>query len=189
LFPLDEVASAIGGGYVGLNKYAQASNYGMYCDVNPQSDDSSTMVQSPVYHTQPDIVDVHLYPQVTGTGTTDTYVQSEAEQDFTELTNFLRLTSLQSALIMIGETHSGTQYHGNSGTAPCAGNPDSAANSTVAGFKLSQLAQPPYYSLVFRPWMELAAPTGLCYPYNGGLHNSYQNVNFNNNGPYTPAQQ
>ncbi len=103
-----------------------------------------------------------------------------AALDFSDLTHFLALLNLQSAQVIIGETHRGTPYHGYAGSSRCAIYADSAANDTVAGFNSSQLAG---HSVVFRPWMQLQDPSGQCFPYP-----TYQNINLNNAGPYTPTQ-
>ncbi len=177
LFSLDSIASAIGGGYVGINPDATTQNL-LYCGGNEVQ---NFMLPSPISNTQPAIVDVHAYPHVLGAGTSDTQVQQVATVDFGDLPHFLQLVNLQSALVVIGETHRGTPYQGYQGTSPCATAPNSAATSTVAGFNASALAG---YSVVFRPWMEIEDPTGVCYPYP-----NYQNVNFNGTGPYTPTKQ
>ena len=91
-----------------------------------------------------------------------------------------------SALVMIGETHVGppvmvtTTLGTKSIQCLEALFPGTVAASTVPGFNDSQLAG---YSVVFRPWMELEDPQGVCYPYP-----TYQNVNLNWGGPYAPTR-
>jgi hypothetical protein len=177
-FTLGGLASAIGAGYVGKPIDAVAV-HGLWCGgVSTQS-----MFQSPIYNTQPNIVDVHMYPHVAGAGASDTQVQQVATLDFSDLTHFLAVVNLQSALVIIGETHSGTPYSGSAFGSPCVGLlfPVSAPSDTVAGYNASQLAG---HSVVFRPWMELEDPSGGCYAYP-----TYQNVNLNGSGPYTPTLQ
>lgn len=137
------------------------------------------MIQAPFYHSQPNLVDAHIYPQLVGTGTGDTMVQQVAQLDYSDLNHFVGLVN-PSALVMIGETHNGTQYDGMLYNGqPCAIYPNDAATNNVAGFNSSTLAG---HSIVFRPWMELEDPSGECYPYP-----TYQNVNLNWTGPYTPT--
>ena len=113
-----------------------------------------------------------------GTGTGDTQIQQVAQLDYSDLNHFVGVVN-PSAIVVIGETHNGTQYHGTVNGAPCAIYPDNAATSNVAGYNSSQLAG---HTVIFRPWMELEDPSGECYPYP-----TYQNVNLNWGGPYTPT--
>jgi hypothetical protein len=142
----------------------------------------TTMLLAPIYHTQPDIIDSHMYPHVENAGPGDTQVQQIAALDFSDLAHFLGVVN-PSALVMIGETHVGPPVMGvGTGGTQCLGTlyPSTAAASTVVGFNQSQLAG---HSIVFRPWMELQDPSGVCYPYP-----AYQNVNLNWGGPYTPTR-
>jgi hypothetical protein len=180
-FNLGGIASAFGGGYIGHPDDATAVN-NLWCG----GSGTTTMLKVPLAHSQPNIVDVHLYPHVEGAGPGDTQVQQVAALDFSDLTHFLGLIypSGPTPMVMIGETHVGTLLP--NGTAkdgsPCPANnyPQYAAASAVAGFNQSQLAG---YSIVFRPWMELQDDQGTCYPYP-----AYQNVNFGGGGPYAPTQ-
>ena len=65
-------------------------------------------------------------------------------------------------------------------------NATDAANNNVAGFNQSALAS---YTVTFRPFMELADASGGCFAYGGGpsSRTTYQNVNYNGQGPYTPT--
>jgi hypothetical protein len=173
-FSLDSIASAYGGGWIGRNGDA-VPNQGLWCG----GTDMGSMYQVPFYEGQPDMLDSHMYPSVVGTGTGDTQIEQVAALDFSDLAHLVALLNFQSDVIMIGETHNGSQYDGTmyDGTS-CALNPNSAAESTVQGFNQSQLAG---QTIVFRPWMELADPSGECYPYP-----DYQNVNYDWGGPYTP---
>jgi hypothetical protein len=190
---LNAVGSAFGGGLIGVSNATASS--GLWCGGMV-----SGMLQVPIYHTQPDIVDVHMYPHVAGAGSGDTQVQQVATLDFNDLTHFLPLVypNGPTPLFMIGETHSGTpvlqtdvSYQGSEVVCPYApaflngqtdtsAYPATAAASEVAGFNQSSLAG---YNVIFRPWMELQDATGQCYPYS-----TYQNVNLNWDGPYAPSQ-
>jgi hypothetical protein len=180
----DPLAAAIWGyrgGWIGVPIGASASN-GLYCGGSL----GLPMQQSPFARAAPDIIDAHVYPAVNGAGVGEsgTEVQNEASLDFTDIENFVAAQNLQPApLVMVGETHQGTPSHAYTYGAPCAMHPDSAPANTVAGFQQSTLASAP---IVFRPWMELWNDTGACYAYNGGGHNSYQNLNFSGTGPYLP---
>lgn len=162
-FNLDGVASAFAGGYVGKPDVVVPSS-NLWCG----GTDTSTMLLSPISHTQPNIVDAHIYPHVEGAGSGDTKVQQVATLDFSDLTHFLSLVypSGPTPTIMIGETHMGTPLMGgfdSTGRTPCPSNnyPQYAAASTVAGFNQSQLAG---YSIIFRPWMQLEDPRGRATP-------------------------
>jgi hypothetical protein len=69
MFITDEVAAAIGGGYVGLPTGASAHN-GIWCSAGAGL---SGMMPSPIGNTLPNLVDIHAYPQVAG-GPNDTMV-------------------------------------------------------------------------------------------------------------------
>jgi hypothetical protein len=179
MFNLDEIQSAIAGWYVGLNGDATLSD-GLWCGGVSYVNDM--ILSQATGDALPGIVDLHAYPQTVG-GTLDTQIQQAANWDFFDLNHFQQLFGMQSALVMIGETHSPSQYPGYSGTLPCAIYPNSAASSTVAGFN-ANAALFSGTSVVFRPWMELEDPAGECFPYI-----TYQNFNPNGSGPYTPTVQ
>ncbi len=139
-----------------------------------------SMLPSPIGHSLPDIVDDHVYPG-SDAGTTDAYVQQVAGLDYSDLEHFFPLLGLsfQSTALVIGETYSAAW---TSSCSPVPFNWSSAFPAeNVSGFNVSSLAGNP---IVFRPWLELEDPTGVCYPYP-----SYQNINGLGGGPYTPTQQ
>ena len=152
------------------------------------------MQKSPIYNTQPTIVDSHMYPHIVypddeagkAAARIDTHVQQVAKLDYGDLQHFLAVWywNLPSPEVIIGETHQGTAS--TDIADGCYVYPTTAATDNVAGFNQSPLAGS---SVVFRPWMELQNPTGLCYPYNPCGQSSSQNVNYNGNGPYTPTRQ
>ncbi|MBZ5626352.1 MAG: discoidin domain-containing protein [Acidobacteriia bacterium] len=183
---LDAILAAIGGGVIGLNNDHTTSN-GLYCGGT-----TNTMLPSPMYNpTQPSIVDSHMYPHVdAGPGASEDYqitldpqIPTLAQLDYSDLQHFVA-KYFPSAQVIIGETHPGTPYYDTVDKCNPFGNPGGAPN--VVGFNASLLAG---YYVVFRPWMEVLGPTGKCFPYNGGGATSYQNVNYNWNGPYAPTQQ
>ncbi len=181
--PLDALAAAIygyQGGYIGAPLGATPTNF-LYCygTLDPNS-----MQQSPFSEAPPDIVDAHIYSGISEGGD----VVGNAEIDFGDLANFLSLQNLQPApLVIIGETWQGTPSHAYNYGAPCALVSDSAPADNITGFHYSGF--PTVIPIVFRPWMELWNDTGACYAYNGGGHNSYQNLNYSGTGPYVPALQ
>jgi hypothetical protein len=191
-FGVDEVAAAIGGyssiGVPGNTNPPQGASTGyLYC-----GGDTSNMVAGiPMYHPQPTIVDVHVYPCVAGSPicpSTDSaaQVQNEAQIDFHDLGHFWPLLGLPSTTpLVVGETHSNT----NSGTGQtCEGAPSDAPGLTVAGYKQSSFPASGL-SIVFRPWMELQSPSGDCFTYLQNGHPDNQSVNKNGAGPYAPTQQ
>jgi hypothetical protein len=179
--PLDALAAAIWGygqGLIGAPLGAAAEN-SLYCGGTLST---STMQQSPfVTALAPDIVDAHIYPGISE----GTDVVGNAEIDYADLAKFLSLQNLQPApLVMIGETWQGTPSHAYNYGASCALISDLAPADNIIGFHDGGSV---INLIVFRPWMELWNDTGACYAYNGGLHNSYQNLNFSGTGPYVPA--
>lgn len=56
------------------------------------------IAQSPIYSTQPDIIDIHMHPSVAGTTNTDAMIQQAAALDYGDVPHFLTLASLTSAL-------------------------------------------------------------------------------------------
>jgi len=179
-FETDSISQGVNGGIVGVNPDYSATD-ALVC-----ANDTSTtgMLQSPIYHTQPDVVDVHVYPQVDkASSDTDAQIQQVASLDFGDLPHFLGLANLQSATIVIGETYAGTIY---SGSNCWSGKPTAAPTDVVVGFNQSGLAT---YTVTVRPWMELEDPGGVCFPYGSGPSSpsNYQNVNYNGQGPYTPT--
>jgi hypothetical protein len=155
---------------------------------------TTNMFTSPIYSTQPDLVDIHIYPSVTGTQNTDAMVQQVAALDYGDVPHFITLSGLQSATFVIGETYGGKINVFNQGTTQnpnyCFGGqysaPSGAPNDNVAGFNSSSLSS---YTVIVRPWMELEDPTGVCFPYGTGPGSSgnYQTVNYNGQGPYIPT--
>jgi len=178
-FDTDSLSQAVNAGVVGVNPDFTATD-SLVC----ANDTKTTGMQiSPIYHTQPDIVDVHIYPQVNGATNSDAQIQQVAALDYGDLPHFLGLAGLQSAAITIGETYAGKIYQGSN----CwSGTPTGAPSDNVAGFNQSALAS---YTVFFRPWIELEDPSGVCFPYGQGPSSSsdYQNVNYNGTGPYTPT--
>lgn len=182
--PADQIASAIGGGLIGVpNSRVVGDGTGwLSCD-SGQGIYPFDMFPMPTYGTQPDLLDVHLRPCVAGPSThcvpndAAAAVQSEARIDFDDIVNYIaRFPS--TATVMLGETHSNTD---NGTGAVCEDGTLNAPAETVAGFNQSALAGT---SVVFRSWMQLQHPSGDCFKYPGN-----QRVNFQGNGPYTPTQQ
>jgi hypothetical protein len=176
----DQIAAAIGGGWIGI---PMDRTWGAETGYLSCYGSTSQMFQMPTYGTQPNILDVHLRPCVGGTGThcvlndAAAAVQSEARIDFDDIVNYIaRFPS--TTTVILGETHSNTD---NGAFALCEDGTLNAPAETVAGFNQSALAG---RSVVFRPWMQLQYPSGDCFKYPGN-----QRVNFQGNGPYTPTQQ
>jgi hypothetical protein len=157
------------------------------------------MQQSPIYSTQPDIVDIHMYPSVVGVSNTGAMIQSVAELDYGDVPHFLTEAGLGSAAIVIGETYGGALDPGYNGPYYCWATsinsptgfagfplPMQTPAYNVAGFNSSSLAS---YPVTFRPWMQLEDPSGVCFPYGSGPGTSgnYQTVNYIGQGPYTPT--
>lgn len=145
------------------------------------------MPQSPIYSTEPDIVDSHMYPPVVGGGTGQTQIEQVAALDYGDLTHFLAIAGLQSAQVMIGEAFSGTISPASiPNVGPCWNVPATAPSSNVAGFNQSSLSS---HTVVFRPFMNLENASSYCYAYGNGPSDpaNYQNVNYNGQGPYTPT--
>jgi hypothetical protein len=200
---MDSVASAVGGGVIGV-PYLPSPQNGLYCGGSvgtqppPPQYVHVYMFQMPVGHAQPDIVDVHDYPSVqcpAGVNCaleSNAQVSSEAQIDFTDIVHFMALVDNSSALFMVGETWSNTNNSGTygspNGTANCEGGPLDAASQTVTGYNASTMAG---HSTVFRPWLDLATASAQCYNWNPVYSNGYpanQQVNPSNQGPYTPTQ-
>jgi hypothetical protein len=142
------------------------------------------MFESPIKSTQPDLVDIHIYPQIDGAQNTDPNIEAVAKLDFSDIPTFLEIAGLTSAQIVIGETYPGTLYPNEitvpgTGTFYCPGSasavnppsfpgyplPSTTPNDSVAGFNSSSLSS---YTVTFRPWLELQGSAGECYPYGEG---------------------
>jgi hypothetical protein len=167
------------------------------------------MFRSPLYSTQPNVIDIHLYPQVPNVVNTDAMVKQTAALDFGDVPTFLQIAGLTSAQVVIGETYPGTlspqealgpdgnlYYCPGSASAispPPSYNPGyllptTTPNDSVAGFTSSSLSS---YDVTFRPWMELMVSSGVCFAYGSGAGTSgnYQAVNYSGQGPYIPVYQ
>jgi len=117
-------------------------------------------------------LDVHDYAGVANqTSDAGAAVQEEAKVDFDDLPHLRALTNQQSAMLILGETHSNTIDSMNGLT--CEGEPSTAPGEMVLGFNQSASAGGP---IIWQPWLNLAAP---CYSYPG---------NVNVNPPYSPSQ-
>jgi hypothetical protein len=188
----DEMAQAITGGHIGLNSDF-VSIEGLQCN----GSNLGSMFSVPDYSTQPDIIDVHIYSQATGTTNTDTQIQEAAASDFGALPHFLILASDTAADVVIGETWGGTLSPAQPGGTYCwlAGGyqaPSGAPADNVAGFNNEGVSSPlSAYTVTFRPWMELEDSSGQCFAYGGGpgSPSNYQSVNYQNAGPYTPTNR
>jgi hypothetical protein len=183
--PLGAVVSAIRGGLVGLPiDYVETGTGGLPCG----GVKTETMFSSPLYNPElPNIVDSHMYPRVEGAGLYDVHVRQIAELDYKNLHHLLEIMSLQSAEVMIGETHRGTFYDAIVNGEHCTGSPATAPVDNVAGFNAARTLLAGY-NVVFRPWMQLQDSSGQCFPYSPAGPSSKQNVNYNGNGPYTPTR-
>jgi hypothetical protein len=146
-------------------------------------------VQPPIYSTQPDIVDAHIYPRVLDATNTDAMIREVAALDYGDVPYFLTSGSLQSADIVIGETWGGTLSPVNLGTSSdpnycwldAYSFPSGAPAANVAGFNSEGVSSPlSGFTVTFRPWMELEDPSGACYAYGSGAGTSgnYQSVNY-----------
>ena len=156
------------------------------------------MVQSPIYSTQPDIVDVHIYPQVETMSNTKDMIQQEAAVDYSDLVHFLNAAGLASAAIVIGETFGGTlspvflppdpnnpNDHGSYCWLGDYASPQGTPEANVAGFNASSLSS---FTVTFRPWMNVP---GQCFGYGSGpgIAGNYQSINYYLMGPYSPTNR
>jgi hypothetical protein len=176
---LDAIASAIGGGLIGVPSSADPQpTYGLPCGGTIDG-----MFQMPQGHTQPSIVDLHAYPRIdNGDGCYRTEPQAQVESEanilFSDVAHFMDMIGTPTATFIVGETFTNS----NDGTAQSCDlhGPLSSALSTRRGYNASDLAVRSQ-SVVFRPFFSL--PNGCnTYPDN-------QRVNYNNEGPFTPTQQ
>jgi hypothetical protein len=219
-YGLDFIADTIAGNLVGiaadhdspLSSYSNQICGGTYDTIN------GSLILSPIYSTQPDIVDAHIYPSVTYTSNTGADIQAAATTDYEDVTHFLAEASLQSAAVVIGETYGAVNsnqmlspfYFGSLPTNPeyCWGTsqqggysnfyplPAASPSYNVAGFnnEVAGMGVVPLYNfaVAFRPWMELqiGSGSGECFAYGGGPGTStnYQSFNFQGQGPYTPTK-
>jgi hypothetical protein len=192
---LGNITQAINGGFIGVPNGYNTNMGGLVCGGTL----GAPQIQSPVYSTQPDIVDLHVYPSVRQTTNTDAMIQQVAALDYGDVPHFLVGAGLTSATIVIGETYGGAINPLNLGT-PSNPNycwlgafqsPSGAPNDNVAGFNNEGVSSPlSGYTVTFRPWMQLQDPSGQCFTYgsNGpGTPGNYQTVNYNGHGPYTPT--
>jgi hypothetical protein len=171
---LDAIYSAIGGGRIGV---PLGPGYGVYGGLGCGGINDNLVPVLMYNGEQPSIVDSHMYPSTFG-GTTDQHIQQAAALDYSNLAHFFTLPGMQSALVMIGETHD---------FRICPDYPASAPYSNAAGFNqsvqtLGSSSLVSGRSVVMRPFMNLGGP---CYPY--GL-STYQNENYNWSGPYNPSR-
>ncbi len=194
LISVDEIAQAINGGWAGGGWFGVPDNTTGAGGLSCGGVLDGTVPQSPLYNTQPGVVDVHVYPQIAGdpNPADQTEIQAIAAIDYSDLTHFLALAGVQSAKVILGETYAGTIYTGyvDPGTPNqvlCWSAPTSAPASNVAGFKQSALASG--YTVIFRAWMEMEDDTGQCFAYGDGPPSAtnFQNVNYNWQGPYIPG--
>jgi hypothetical protein len=192
---LDAMTQTINGGPIGMPSGQSTALYSIPCGGTLDG-----MFTSPIYSTQPNIVDVHLYPQVAETPNTDAMIQQAAAIDYGDIPHFLAVAGLQSATIVIGETWPGTMSPLNIGTQGhpnyCPGGtypwPAGAPSDNVAGFNNEGVPDPlSNYTVTFRPWMNLQIPSGQCYAYGSGpgTPGNYQTINYNGRGPYTPTHR
>jgi hypothetical protein len=192
---LDEMTQVINGGYFGM-PYLPTVTSGLVCNGSIYNGGNPYMFQSPIYSTQPNIVDSHMYPQVVGTTNTDAMIQQVAALDYGDVPHYLGVAGLQAASIMIGETYGGkinalfNPYVNAYCWLGSYLSPSGAPNDNVAGFNNEGVSTPlSSYTVTFRPWMELEDPQGGCYGYGSGPGTSgnYQTVNYLGQGPYTPT--
>lgn len=195
---LDETTQTINGGFIGIPSDKNVIN-GLVCGGTYGT--GGNMIASPFYSPQPDIVDAHIYPTVSGVTNTDSMIQQEAATDYGDLPHFLVEAGLTSATIVIGETWGGTlsplYLNATSGYCWNTGNlnvqaPSGAPSDNVAGFNNEGVSNPlSAYTVTFRPWMNLGWLSGACFNYGSGpgSSNNYQSLNYNGQGPYTPTNQ
>jgi hypothetical protein len=191
---LDEITQTINGGPIGVSSGMTVTNR-LLCGGSPPTG----TITSPIYSSQPDIVDVHVYPQVAETINTDAMIQQVAAIDYGDIPHFLSAAGLTSAAVVIGETWGGTLnplYLGAANGGYCWLNdyqfPSGTPNDNVAGFNSEGVSNPlSAYTVTFRPWMNLQWITGACFNYGSGpgSSNNYQSINYNGQGPYTPTHQ
>jgi len=191
---LDAITEVVNGSSFGMPDGQQAGTYGIPCGGTIDS----TMVTSPIYSSQPDIVDVHVYPQVSGVANTDTEIQQVAAIDYGDIPHFLYEAGLTSAAIVIGETWEGTVnpllLSANNYCDSFASwqLPSGAPSDNVAGFNNESVSNPvplTDFTVTFRPWMNLEWSQGACFGYGTGPGTSgnYQAINYQGKGPYTPT--
>jgi hypothetical protein len=182
----DEQASGIGAGLIGIPSGYTFTN-GLVCGGT-----TANMFQMPTSHTQPKMVDLHMYPCVTQSFGSPCYstdskaaIQGESTIFFSDVTHLLALLNMQSAIFVVGETHSNTNNGNGLSCEPAVLAPyTSAATGIVNGYNASSLAG---HTTYIRPWSNLDAS---CYSYTPPACNSgNQRINCNNAGPYTPTQQ
>ena len=185
----DSMASAIGGGYIGIPQ-GLTNPQGLGCggSVIPPAPN----FQMPVSHTQPDIVDLHEYACMHDpthdsgrwcySNDAQASVQTDATTLFGDVPHYLALIGTPSALFMVGETHSNAID--STGVSCEIEAPFQAAFENVAAYNQSSVAG---QSVVFRPWYDLVAPN--CASFSTSAFVYPQQVNANNAGPYKPSQQ
>lgn len=133
----------------------------------------------------PDIVDEHIYPCIINTTTGQCWntepnasVQLEAYTFFSEIPHYLSASKQQSAVFMLGETHT---YSNDGHNETCdVDAPLTAAASIVAAYDQTGNGLAGNNTVVIRPFINLAYS---CFT------PSNQLLNPNNAGPYTPSIQ
>jgi hypothetical protein len=209
LIHLDEITQVINGGYFGM-PFNASPMYGLTCGGYLCSDGSNNvdtctadrgyqlMARSPLYHSQPKIVDLHTYPCIENSGgcfTDDASasVEEDAKNVFNAVSYYLgpNMINNQSAIFMVGETHT-TANNGCTADAACTPisctstcnlhAPLDAAWLTVKGYNESNLGVA-HQNVVFRPFINLPGADN-CY-----FQPANQRLNPNNQGPFTPSQQ
>jgi hypothetical protein len=189
---LDSITQTINGGPVGIPG-GTAAPHNIVCGGTIDS----SMVTSPIYSTQPNIVDLHIYPQVNGTQNTDVMIQAVAAADYGDVPHFLAEAGLQSAAIVIGETYGGALSPFNLGNSTSPNycwfgtyqSPPNTPSDNVAGFNNEGVSSPlSGYTVTFRPWMNMEGP---CFAYGSGpgTPGNYQAIDYNGLGPYAPTHK
>jgi len=133
----------------------------------------------------PDIVDEHIYPCIINPATSQCWntepsasVQLEAYTFFSEIPHYLSAVNQQSAVFVLGETHTNSNDTHNETCQVEA--PTTAAASIVAAYNQAGNGLAGNNTVVIRPFIN---PDYSCFtPAN-------QLLNQNNAGPYTPSIQ
>jgi hypothetical protein len=166
---LSTLVSSIAGGLAG-SASSRIVNNGLGCGGS-----TAGMLSLPYGHTQPTVIDIHVYPCVeyTYAGRCDlsqssSILANEAKTEFNAVRAFMNSfgpsgwrgynSNIYNSLFIAGEVHSKTSVPMGSFTVTCEDAPDFAPSSLVSGFNSSNLAGT---SMVLRPWNY---PWSSCYP-------------------------
>ncbi len=158
IMALSELHAAFVGGPIGLPDGMKHSN-NLVCGGTTKD-----MVRLPRSYQAPGVIDVHVYPQVTGSPAQDT--TSTATRMYDDIFRFRQAHYTRGATVVIGET----QPNQN-----CEGFTAQQTLQNVNGYAMSLLAASidPVHQTVLRPWNNdsykcYAVPSRISPPYPGG---------------------